>query len=260
MTAIVRLLDEESVCRRNGAISARLYAPLRQSVGFSVIIGAIGLIAGLLFARSGSPDGAIGVAAAAIALEVIPWAWLRHADSRAALELVMDHDRYERSEWRRDTGTKRPSNLKRLRAWSEGHPSGPGRASALLRLGRLEEADRAIALMPSSTPDEAFARDILLATRILFAGARPPVADLHASWRLLQDPVERRHLRECLALLDGQIAAAADEPVWPILAAARRDIDLILPGSRTWRLVLTWLRINFLVVLLPVVLAALVRF
>ena len=84
------------------------------------------------------------------------------------------------------------------------------------------------------------------------SGFRPPVAELHEAWRGLGYSIERRHLRECLAMLEASIATAADEEAWPILAAARREIDLIRPGSRITRLAFVWLVFNVVAVLLPV--------
>jgi hypothetical protein len=79
-----------------------------------------------------------------------------------------------------------------------------------------------------------------------------PFAGLVLAWRGLGYSIERRHLHECLAILEASIAAAADEEAWPILGAARREIDLIRPGSRIARLAFGLLVLNVIGVLLPV--------
>ena len=123
-----------------------------------------------------------------------------------------------------------------MRRWLLAHPVGPGRASILLRMGQLEEAAQAIEAIESSTPEEAFGVDILRQTRILLTGQTPDLSGLHGSWRSLPDPRERRHRRECLALLDAQIAVDRGENPVPPLALARVDLGEVHPSMRAPRL------------------------
>jgi hypothetical protein len=74
----------------------------------------------------------------------------------------------------------------------------------------------------------------------LLAGQRPDLAPLQSSWRELPDPRERRHQRECLALLEAEVAVADRKDPIPIIAAARREIEEVHPSMRIERLLTRW--------------------
>ena len=225
------------------ALGARLgtgmYGPINRAYRLSAIGAALGAALALalgLMAHDPLRAGLAGLALALVAFAVGWWP-ISDPDLRAALELVSDHDCHERAQWQRETGTSVPRGVTAMRRWLVAHPSGPGRASVLLRMGQLEEADQAIEAIEPSTPEEAFSVDILRQTRILLAGETPDPSALHASWRVLPDPRERRHRRECLALLDAQIAVAGGGDPVPALALARREIEGVHPSMRAPRLV-----------------------
>ena len=92
--------------------------------------------------------------------------------------------------------------------------------------------------------DERFAIDILRQTRHLLDGHRADLGLFQVSWRSLTDPVERRHRRECLALLEAMVAVAGhDDPVAP-MAKARREIGEVDPWARSERLFVRWLAVG----------------
>jgi len=191
-----------------------------------------------------------GLATAAItaAGAALIWTWLLDPQRRAGLELLFDHDCHERWEWKQETGTKLPRNAIAARAWLEDHPTGDGRAAILVRLGRLVEADVAIAAIEPKTPEEAFAVEILRKTREQYAGKRPDLSVLHTSWRSLPDLRERRHQRECLAVLDALIAVEEHRDPWPLLAQARADIGEVHRSMRIPWLSARWAAYQLLIV------------
>lgn len=257
---MIHLLGVDSVRVRYEAIAARRMRRYLRSMTWTCGAGLVGLIAGLIFAIAGLPALAIGTATVAVAAELLGWTWLLTADGRAALELMIDHDLYVGRMWRQRRGDKMPRTAKAVRAWLDAHPGDPDRAGLLLRLGRLAEVDEAIAAATPDTPEEAFALDILRARRVLLGGERPDTGPLHAAWPALRKRAERRHQRECLALLDAEIAAAAGEDALPIFVAARRQATLISSSSRVWRLGLNWLWVNLMLVVMPVIVVAAIRF
>ena len=229
-----------SAVRARGArLGAGLYGPINRVYRPSAIGAVVGATVALVLGLAVHDPLRAGLTGLAIALVAFVAGWWPMADPdlRAALELVSDHDCHERAEWKRETGTSVPIGVGAMRRWLVAHPSGPGRASVLIRMGQLDEADRAIDAIEPSTPEEAFGVDILRQTRILLAGGTPDSSVLHASWRALPDSRERRHRRECLALLDAQIALAGGGAPVPVLALARRDIGDVHPSMRAPRLV-----------------------
>jgi hypothetical protein len=234
--------NSASAVRARGArLGARLYGPINRAYRSSAIGAALGAAVSLALGLAIHDPFRAGLAGLAVALVGFAAGWWRilDPDLRAALELVSDHDCHERAEWKRETGTSVPIGVAAMRRWLVTHPSGPGRASVLLRMGQLEEADRAIDAIDAieaSTPEEAFSVDVLRQTRILLAGETPDSSPLHASWRVLPDGRERRHRRECLALLDAQIAVAGGRDPVPALALARHEIGAVHPSMRARRL------------------------
>ena len=51
--------------------------------------------------------------------------------------------------------------------------------------------------------------------------------------------MKRRHVRECLALLDAQIAIADGREPWPVIAAAGPEIGPVAPSMTTGWFALT---------------------
>lgn len=249
---------EIAIRRRSARLAALTFARFRNlyrltSVGF--ILGTF--IAGLLANYGRSP--VLGVAAGVAitgACALLAWRPLLDPDLRGAVELINDHNCHEGAEWRNETGTKVPIGVAAMERWLASHPTGPGRASVLLRLGRLEAADRAIAEMNPTTPEEAFGVEILRETRTFLAGRRPDLSRLQASWGSLPDPRERRHRRECLALLEAEVAAADRlDPILP-LAVARREIGEVHGSMQMGRVLARWLVFGLVLVVIGAALGA----
>jgi hypothetical protein len=231
--------DSALAVRARGAqLAAGLYGPIIRAHRLTAIGAALGAGLALALGLTTHDPLRAGPAGLAIALVAFAAGWwpMWNTDLRAALELMSDHDCHERAEWKRETGTSMPAGIRAMRRWLLAHPSGPGRASVLLHLGLLDEADRAIEAIQASTPEEAFGVEILRQTGILMAGQTPEVEALHASWRSLPDARERSHRRECLALLDAQVAVARGADPVPGLASARREIEAVHPSMRAPRL------------------------
>lgn len=229
--------DPEVVRRRAERLVRDLYAPLTRS---SIVYGiALMLAAGLGTAIGVALDEPIwaAVTAAAIGLTgtLAAWSWLLDRSAREGAELVWDHNCREMAQWKAETGSRYPRSVAAARAWLDAHPGAPGTASILLRLGRLAEADIAIAAATARTPEEAFSLDILRETRVLFAGGRPDLVELHAKWLSLPDGPERRHRRECLALLDADTAVVDGRDPWMVLAVARAEVGDVDPSMRASR-------------------------
>lgn len=209
----------------------------RMVLGFACA-AVLALIAGLV---TGRPMVAllVGVAASVVA-GAIAWRSFFDDEFRQAVELTFDHDCHERAEWKAENGTSIPRNRAAMNRWLLDHPTSPGRASLLIAAGRLDEADAAIDAMTPSTPEQAFNVEVLRRTRMLYAGEMPDLADLHAAWRALPDPRERRHRRECLAVLEAFIAAdLGADPMEP-LARGRREA-----GQVHWSMRAPWLLVKW---------------
>jgi hypothetical protein len=215
------------------------------------------LVTVLVVGATGDPLSALAAGIVAmVGIDLVAWRPLRDPGLRGAVELLSDHDCHERAEWQAETGTKAPATVAAMTRWLTTHPTGPGRAALLLGLGRLDEAEREIDRIEPKTPEEAFGVDILRASRAMYAGQRPDTTDLHERWTRLPDPRERRHRRECLALLDAQIAAADGRDPLPILAIGRREVGEVHPSMRIERLVGRWALIGLGLVVIATALAA----
>jgi hypothetical protein len=184
----------------------------------------------------------------AAAVAIISWLPFADPTFRRAAELFHDHNCHERAEWKATTGTPMPRGLPAVERWVAAHPDAPGRASLLVLLGRLDEADRAIANTQPKTPEEAFSLEITRQTRALAAGTVPDTASLHASWRALPDPRERRHRRECLAILDAQIAVEEGRDPLPVMAKGREEIDEVYWNVRVPWLMAKWASVVLLAI------------
>jgi hypothetical protein len=246
--------DAKVVRRRLESVAADLYRPLTHSMRTTLLAGCLAVMTGVyagLLTRQPALAGLVAVLVTAVGA-ALAWPWLLDPKCRAGLELLFDHDCHERFEWKEETGTNIPRNAVAAGRWLDDHPTGEGRASILLRLGRLVEADAAIAAIEPHTPEEAFGVEIMRKTREQMSGDRPDLSDLHASWRSLPDPRERRHRRECLALLDAQIGVAEHRDPWPLLAQARSEIGEVHRSMRMPWLAARWVAYQLLAVALAV--------
>jgi hypothetical protein len=235
-------------------LAADLYRPLTRSMRTTLLTAVLAVVAGHalgLLTRQPVLAGLAAVVVTAIGA-AFAWPWLLDPNRRAGLELLFDHNCHERWEWKQETGTNVPGNAVAARRWLDDHPTGKGRASMLLRVGRLVEADAAIAAIEPDTPEEAFGVEILRKTREQIAGERPDLSALHAAWRSLPDPRERRHQRECLALLDALIAVAERRDPWSLLAPARAEIGEVHRSMRMPWLAARWAAYQLLTVGLTV--------
>jgi hypothetical protein len=242
--------DAHVVRRRAEKVGADLIQPLSNSMRTTLLAAVLAVIAGIAVGLVARQPVLAGLTAAVITAvgAALAWAWLLDPKRRAGLELLFDHDCHERWEWKQDTGTNLPRNAKGARVWLEDHPTGDGRAALLVRLGRLVEADAAIAAIEPQSPETAFAVEILRKSREQMAGDPPDLSALYASWRSLPDPRERRHQRECLAVLDALIAVAEHRDPWPLLAQARAEIGEVHRSMRMPWLAARWAAYQLLIV------------
>jgi hypothetical protein len=202
---------------------------LAAVVGFGIAITTRSPIAGAL----------TGLGLSALAA-LVAWRPFLDPKTRAAAELFYDHDRHEREEWKADHGTAPPRNRAGYETWLETNPAGHDAASILLMFGRLADADAVIAATTPRTPEEAFSIDILRQERVLLAGGKPDLAPLQAAWRSLPDPRERRHRRQCLALLEAKLAVANEGDPMAVLAVARRETGDVHRSMRLPRILTRW--------------------
>jgi hypothetical protein len=235
-------------------LAADLYRPFTRSMRTTLVAAVLAVVTGLDVGLVTRQPVLAGVASVVVVVigGAFAWPWLLDPKRRAGLELLLDHNCHERWEWKQETGTNVPRNAVAARRWLDDHPTGEGRASMLLRVGRLAEADAAIAAIEPDTPEEAFGVEILRKTREQIAGERPDLSALHASWRSLPDPRERRHQRECLALLDALIAVAERRDPWPLLAQARAEIGEVHRSMRMPWLAARWAAYQLLILGLTV--------
>ena len=250
----VSVEDPDVIRMRAEARAAAMSAPLTRSTRLSAIVlgVAAGIGTGIGVATGDARVTAAVVAVLASAGLLAAWSWLFRGDAREALELIWDHSCHEMAEWKQETGTVYPRTVAAARAWLLAYPESRGRASILLRLGRLAEADAAIEASRPTSPEEAFGLGILRRTRDLLSGVRPDLRELHATWRAIPDIRERRHRRECLALLDANVAQVDGGDPWAVLADARTEVGDVHPSMQVSRLVIRYA----LEVLVAIVLAA----
>jgi hypothetical protein len=241
-TAEIAGRPEFAIRRRFCRLQAGVTRPFAGSYRALLIALALGAGLGVVATSAsrspliGSLSG-LGAAAMIGAIALLPFA---SAGLRGAFELINDHNVHERAEWRAETGTRLPVGIRRQEQWLVDHPMGPGRASVLLALGRLAEADEAIAQIEPATPEEQFGAEILRETSRLLAGQRPELGAMQVSWRALPDALERRHRRECLALLEALVAVADHQDPIPVLATARREIGDVAASMRLERMLGRW--------------------
>jgi hypothetical protein len=217
--------DPSVVAARAARLATGVVAPFARiskwmSNGFAlaaVVAFGIGITA-----RSPIAGALTGIVLSAVAA-LVAWRPFRDPKMRAAAELYYDHDCHERWEWKAEHGKPPPRNRAGYEAWLDSNPAGHDAASILLTFGRLAEADSAIAATAARTPEEAYSLEVLRQERVLLAGGKPDLAPLHAEWRSLPDPRERRHRRQCLALLEAKLAVANGGDPIAVLAVARQE-------------------------------------
>jgi hypothetical protein len=202
---------------------------LAAVVGFGIAITTRSPIAGALAGLG------LSVVAALVA-----WRPFLDPKMRAAAELYYDHDCHERWEWKADHGKAPPRNRAGYEAWLEANPAGHDAAAILLVFGRLADADAVIAATTPRSPEEAYSLDVLRQERVLLAGGKPDLASLHAAWRSLPDPAERRHRRQCLALLEAKVAVADGGDPLAVLAEARQESGDVHRSMRLPRMLARW--------------------
>jgi hypothetical protein len=202
---------------------------LAAVAGFGIAITTRSPIAGAL----------AGLGLSAIAA-LVAWRPFLDPQMRAAAELYYDHDRHERWEWKAEHGAAPPRNRAGYEAWLDSNTAGHDAASILLTFGRLADADAVIAATTPRTPEEGYALDVLRQERVLLAGGRPDLAPLHAAWRSLPDADERRHRRQCLALLEAKLAVANEGDPIAVLAVARQESGDVHRSMRLARILVRW--------------------
>jgi hypothetical protein len=139
-----------------------------------------------------------------------------------------------RADWLRANGAPEPRSLEEAERWLASHPASyADRASLLLALGRLDEADAAITAIRPVTPGDAVFTEILRQTRLLYVGSIAGLGPLDDEWRALTDPVERHRNRACLALLHAQLAVDMGRDPVDELAAGRADLASVDSSVRT---------------------------
>lgn len=202
---------------------------LAAVVGFGIAITTRSPIAGAL----------TGIALSGVAA-VVAWRPFLDPKMRAAAELYYDHDCHERWEWKAEHGAAPPRNRAGFETWLETNPGGHDAAAVLLTFGRLADADVAIAATTPRSPEEAYSLEILRQERVLLAGGRPDLVALQTAWKTLPDPPERRHRRQCLALLEAKVAVANGHDPMSVLAVGRRESGDVHRSMRLPRLLARW--------------------
>ena len=129
------------------------------------------------------------------------------AGGSAVFEILRDHDDFERAEVegaaRRRGPSARAGSLAEVAHGEHGHA---GRRAWSWR-SWVGSTRLARPLMPRRHgPRDAFAREVNRRFVDLYGGVRPDLSDLHDRWAALPDGVPRRHVRECLAILEAEAA------------------------------------------------------
>jgi hypothetical protein len=167
------------------------------------------------------------VAALVITFLFLSLVTFRDARLRSAAEICLDHDRIESASWRRTTGTKRPRGRAAMERWLRENPTGPGRVTLLVQLGRFEEADDELARQIRTTPDELFSVASDRQYRIMFTGGTPDLAAVREAWQVITDPGQRHHRRECLALQEAQAGLEEGRDPLAALVAALPELGRV---------------------------------
>jgi hypothetical protein len=254
------LLDPTQVRARIATLAGRVVAPLW--IVCRRMRGALGVTVGVAFAiaiLSHHPliTAVVGLGAAASAMSYAWWP-LTNSSFRHATEIYYDHFRREHARWFALTGGPMPRKPADQEAWLIAHPDSRGRSGILFSLGRLQEADAALASVEPATLDERFERDLDLQIHRLAGGQAVEIAPLQAAWAAMPPSAERDLRRECLGFLDAMIAAdQTQDPVSP-LAAAWPEVAKVERPNRTPWLLARWSVLPAVIVIGAAALAAVV--
>jgi hypothetical protein len=181
----------------------------------------------------------IVMAAIAVGVTLLPF---REQRSRLAAELVRDHEAREAKEWRAAFGAPLPCTRKDSERWLAEHPHGPGRASILIGLGRLDEAERELDSGEPVTPMERFDASLQRSQIAAFRGQEPDIAGLRAKLADLAGPRDQAAKRQCIVAVQAWHAAERGEDALAVLARGRRVIGLLDPACAIERQMLRLVR------------------
>jgi hypothetical protein len=244
------------VWQRIGTLTRGAFGRVRDiytRVAFGAISGAlIGIVVAFITAPS-MPGLVLGTVLAAGCV-LVGAARLIRRELRQAFELVLDLQRAGRRLWRDGSGATAPESRGSARQWIDSHPAEPVPIAMLLVVGRLEEADEAIAALGDVPKDAAFDVELLSQTRRLYGGDAPDLTVVRELWRTLPQP-RRDVARGELAALEAQAATASHKNPVPVLAAARLEVSGVHWSVRTPVFVTRWV----IVAIVPVGLAWLLR-
>lgn len=213
--------------------------------------GLLGLASGILvgvaaiaaIAATGSPGFTLGIVIIATLLAVgvtlLPY---RTPKSREAAELVRDHACREAKEWADAFGSPPPRTLKGCERWLREHPTGPGRASLLISLGRLDEAARELDSRPLTTPEGPFEMVLMRAQIATYRGQAPDIEAMRALLATLPDSRRQAARRQCIVTVQAWQAANQGEDAVAVLARGRRVIGILDPASSIERQLLRRVR------------------
>jgi hypothetical protein len=211
----------------------------------SLKIDGLGLVATtlvVLYVAANTRDtwpGALIVILGVTAAGVGGWWWLADPEASAAFEVLMDHTAREGEEMAAEAGGPPPTSLRHAEWWLRDNPASPGRWVMLTRLGRFDDARVGLQAAATTTPEEAFLKEVMLRQLDVFDRRQVTTADLHAAWSTLPDTRAKGLRRWCLAVLDGLVSAADGRDPWPALALARPDAQIEDPSVRRARYVRT---------------------
>ena len=143
------------VWRRIGSLTRGAFGSVRDTYT-RVVLGAIsGAVLGTVvaFVTAPSTPGLVLAMVAAAGCVLLGGASFIRRELRLAFELVLDLERAGRRFWREEAGTAAPHNRGAARHRIDSHPTEPVPIGMLLLVGRLEEADDAIAALDEVPSD-----------------------------------------------------------------------------------------------------------
>ena len=244
------------VWQRIGMLTHGAFASVRDVYTRTALGAMSGAVIGIVVAFITAPSmpGLVLALVLAAGCVLAGAASLVHRDERLAFELVLDLRRVGRRSWQEGIGMDAPQSRGSARQWIDSHPDEPVPIGVLLLVGRLEEADEAIAALGTVPPDAAFDVELLRQTRRLYGGDAPDLSVVGELWRTLPQP-RRDVARGELAFLEAQAAAVSREDPVAVLAAARMEVSGVPWSVRAPVFVTRWV----LVAIVPTALAWLIR-
>ena len=217
-------VDVETAATRSKRILSGVVQPLR--VPLLAYSGGVfvALIAAAVAAWTTADPwlAALTGAAVAGAFGAVLLAQLRNPDRRAAWALFEEHRLFEESEWKQRYGGRAPRSWPELKSMAERHEDPAQRAALLVQVGRLAEGDALLAGLSPGTMDEWFGLEHTRQVSALLAGRETDRSALVARLSTIDDMVERRHRRQCLAF-------------WDAMVAVDRGADPVAPLAEGWR-------------------------